>query len=122
MIGAVGSVTSAAGAALPALFDGLNRDPLNRDLLARLLGLCQPRDPELRPYFDVHDAACYRALSTLFAQPDVPVSWLTPLAAAQIRARYRFARDSAVDAGLIAALADDPLYLSMMTESMNTDV
>jgi hypothetical protein len=107
---------------LSALFSRLRRDPSDGVLLRQLHGLYEQPDSAIHRYFAHADPSCHAALTALFARRATSARWLRRLAAAQIRARYRLDEEPPVDAQLLAALAGDPLCLSILGESLNTDI
>jgi SAM-dependent methyltransferase len=105
-----------------SLFTRLCSDPSDAVPLAQLHRLYAQPDSEIHRYFAHEDKTCREALTALFARPSTPSRWLKRLAVAQICTRHRLDEERLIDAPLRAALADDPLCLSILSESLNTDV
>jgi ubiquinone/menaquinone biosynthesis C-methylase UbiE len=97
-------------------------DPSDAVLLSQLRAIFEQNAPEFRQYYAHEDATCRQALTALFGRQSTPIRWLIPLAEAQVRTRHRLDEEAPIDARLLAALADDPLCLLLLSESLNTKV
>jgi 2-polyprenyl-3-methyl-5-hydroxy-6-metoxy-1,4-benzoquinol methylase len=107
---------------LTSLLTRLSRDPTDAAFLSQLRARCEQPDSEIHPHLEHEDALCHEALTTLFSRPAMRARWLIRLAAAQVRARHRLDESRRIDAALLADLASDPLCLSLLSETLNTDV
>jgi ubiquinone/menaquinone biosynthesis C-methylase UbiE len=107
---------------LDLLFAGLARDPSDAGLLSTLRALHDKSGSEIHSRVEQDDFACRNALTRLLAQPVASGRWLTRLAVAQVRNRHRLHESRRIDAALLTDLANDPLCLALLNDSLNVDV